>query len=76
MVVLREMEEYVERINDACSICHEMPTFKISGEEGKQFVFKRGTEVVFISKDSDEMFACVSYVWQFYKRFRLGIINK
>ena len=75
MVNLKVTEEYVERINDACSLCHETPNFKLLGGEDKPYVLKRGTEIILITNDIEEMFACVSYIWQFFKRFKLGVKN-
>lgn len=76
MVTMRDIGEYVERINDACILCGEASNYKFIGEEGKTYVFKRGPNAIFITNDKDEMFAYVSYVWQYYKRYRLGIVNE
>lgn len=76
MVGMRDIGEYVERINDACVLCDEAPNFKVVGEEGEPCVFKRGSDAILVTNDTDELFACVSYVWLVYKRYRLGIISR
>ena len=76
MVEMRDIGEYVERINDACRLCDEAPNFEVTGKEGEPCVFKRSSDVILITNDTEELFACVSYIWQVYKRYRLGIIDK